>query len=72
MPETVYHESYGTVTPALLRAIKKNNVSPMDYDMLVAEFGERHDVIRDVILQRSTTGMYREPLVGHGGRFANW
>ena len=72
MTETVYHESYGTLTPALLRAIKKNNVSPMDYDMLVAEFGEHYDVIRDVILLRSETGMYREPPVGHGGRFASW
>jgi len=63
MAQMVYNEWYGEVTVALNRALKKFNVSPMDYDMLCDEFGRpNHDTILRAIKERSTTGMYLLPM----------
>lgn len=35
----MFHESYGEVTPSLMRAIKKYNVSPSDYSDLEDVYG---------------------------------
>lgn len=62
MAAMVYNEWFGEVTVALNRALKKNNVSPMDYRFLTDEFGEgNHDAILRAIKERSTSGTYREP-----------
>jgi len=64
----VYHESYGEISPAEHRAIKKHNVSPMDHQVLVDKFGEdNHEIITRYIIANSTkSGGYRDPslLVG--------
>ncbi len=63
MATMVYHESYGQITKALLAAIRKNNVSPSDYDMLCDDFGqENHDVILAKIKEWSPDGNYNMPM----------
>jgi len=59
----VYDEQYGDISHAQRAAYKKHNVSPMDHDMLVDEFGEgSHAKITAAVKQRSTDGMYRPPV----------
>lgn len=63
MAKMVYDEFYGELTFALRAAIRKNNVSPSDYQMLEYEFGQgNYDAILTAIRERSTTGYYREPM----------
>lgn len=58
-----YHESYGTVSVAQLRAYKKFNVSPSDHDFLVMDLGEEnHAAITQFVIDNSKSGMYRAPL----------
>jgi len=59
-----FHESYGgEITRPLLTAIRKNNVSPMDYMMLEDEFGQgNYSAIQAAVKERSTSGSYRMPL----------
>ena len=67
MATMTYHESYGDLTVSLNRALKRYNVSPMDYQMLEDEFGEgNYDTILAAVKQRSEGGMYQMPWPGHG------
>lgn len=61
MAATTFQEAYGVLTIAEWRAIKKNNVSPSDYDDLCDEFGqENHAEITRAITERSRgAGYYR-------------
>jgi len=59
----VYDEWYGELTFALRAAIRKNNVSPSDYQMLEYEFGQgNYDAILRAVKERSADGYYREPM----------
>jgi hypothetical protein len=59
----VYSEWFGELTYAQRAAYKKYNVSPSDHDDLVREFGaEAHAKITAAVKERSTSGMYRQPL----------
>ena len=53
-----FHESYGPLTASLLRAIKKHNVSPSDYDALMSEYGGNFDLIERDIKIFSTNGSF--------------
>lgn len=44
-PLMTFHESYGIVSSAQLRAYRKHNVSPSDHDDLVERFGDDHAAI---------------------------
>jgi hypothetical protein len=61
-----FHESYGNLTVSLLQAIKRFNVSPADYDALLATYGKTWDSpdidyshVEYVIRENSSSGMYR-------------
>ena len=41
----IFHESYGDLTVSLLRAIKRHNVSPSDYQSLESQYGDDYDLI---------------------------
>lgn len=59
----VYDEFYGTLSYAQRAAYRKHNVSPLDHQLLVQEFGEdNHARITAAVKERSTDGMYRAPL----------
>lgn len=59
----VFDEQYGNLSYAQRAAYRKNNVSPMDHDMLVDEFGaHNHTAITQAVKDRSTTGMYQAPF----------
>jgi len=45
-----FHENYGMVTKAQLRAYKKYNVSPSDHDDLTREFGSDYDAITEYVI----------------------
>jgi hypothetical protein len=62
MANTVFHEVYGYIPAKLLKAIKRNNVSPMDFHMLEEECYGDHELIRQTIIARSEDGFYR-PLL---------
>lgn len=60
-----FHESYGELPVSTLRLIKRNNVSPADYEMLLYKFGNVDTHFPDVeafIREHSPDGMYRPPL----------
>lgn len=60
MAKMVYDEWYGELTFACRAAIRKHNVSPLDYSELEREFGAGNfAAITKAIKERSTTGMYR-------------
>jgi hypothetical protein len=60
MAKMVYDEWYGELTFSLRAVIRKNNVSPYDYTELEHEFGEgNYSAIQAAIVERSTSGMYR-------------
>lgn len=44
-----FHESYGDVSVAQLRAYKRYNVSPSDHDDLYRVFGDNHAAIVVVV-----------------------
>lgn len=62
-----FHESYGQVRKDTLRLIRKYNVSPADYDTLLAACGWDwtkyevidFDVVNDMIVSASRDGYYR-------------
>lgn len=59
----VYDEQYGELSFAQRAAYRKYNVSPMDHQMLVNEFGEaNHIKITEAVKARSESGIYRQPL----------
>lgn len=69
MPKMVYDEWFGTLTYAQRAAYRKFNVSPMDHNDLVAEFGrDAHAAITKAVRERSESGMYRPPT----GRLFGW
>lgn len=45
MEAMTYHESYGDVSRAQLRAYKRHNVSTSDHDTLVLLLGDDHEAI---------------------------
>ena len=59
MSALIFDEQYGYLTRPQRAAYRKHNVSPMDHDMLVAEFGDNHDAITRAVKDRSTSGTYR-------------
>ncbi len=59
MSKMTFHESYGDVTIAQLRAYRKYNVSPSDHDDLVDKYGDDHDAITQAVIRLSPDGMFR-------------
>lgn len=57
-----YHERYGEVTPAQLRAYKRYNVSQCDHDTLVDVFGDDPATITAYVVNYSGEGYYRPPF----------
>lgn len=60
-----FHESYGDLPVSTLRLVKRANVSPMDFEMLLDKFGRVDTHFPDVerfIKEHSVDGMYRPPL----------
>lgn len=56
-----FHESYGDLTVSLLRAIKRYNVSPSDYQSLESQYGEDYDTIeREIKIFSRETGSFSE------------
>jgi hypothetical protein len=45
-----FHESYGDLPKSTLALIKRHNVSPCDYDELVAEYGDNFAAIETAIV----------------------
>jgi hypothetical protein len=67
--ETTFHESYGTVTPSLLRTIKASNVSQSDWDFMLYRWGFTWDSpnlpfndIERFITVHSQRGHYAYPM----------
>jgi len=59
MSTITYHESYGEVSAAQLRAYRKYNVSPSDHDSLIEIIGEEnHDVIVEAVKEYSPNGSF--------------
>lgn len=58
-----FHESYGALPMSTLRLIRKHNVSPADYDMMLDMFmgpvPDGWSWVDDHIVSNSETGMYR-------------
>ncbi len=63
-----FHESYGNLPKSTLALIRKNNVSPADFDLMTDLLGvdawapgsgADWSVIDDHIVSNSETGMYR-------------
>lgn len=64
---TVFHESYGEITPRLLQVIKKFNVSPSDWSELEMKYGEGNlKQIESAIVTYSKNGMYQPYLMWTG------
>ena len=62
-----FHERFGDVTVAQLRAYKKFNVSQSDHDELADHFGHAaHDEITAYVKAHSESGMYQK---AHWNRF---
>jgi hypothetical protein len=60
-----FHESYGDLPVSTLRLIKRANVSPADYEMLLYKFGYVDTHFPDVeqfIRDHMKNGMYWPPL----------
>jgi hypothetical protein len=61
-----YHESYGSLPTSTLRLIKAKNVSPADYDDILAQYGMDYtdadkipfDMVEDLIRSSSKSGYY--------------
>lgn len=62
MAKMVYNEWYGEIPFTLNRAIKKYNVSPSDYDMLVNDFGKDFAVIEAKVKEWSLDGYFQYPI----------
>ena len=60
-----YHESFGIVSTAQLRAYKAYNVSPVDHDQLVSVYGEDHAAIVAAVKAP-------EHQLGDGKCFSTW
>lgn len=54
-----FHESYGDVSVAQLRAYKRHNVSPSDHDSLVDVLGNDPAAIVAAVLEHSTAGNFQ-------------
>lgn len=70
MMTMTFHESYGPLPTVVLRDIRKFNVSPADYDAVLAHFGrtwqaaglfsaETWSQIHDFIVSHSSDGIFR-------------
>lgn len=57
-----FHESYGELPTALLKAYRRYNASPADHDALVGACGENWDLILTMVLNHSETGILRLPI----------
>ena len=56
-----FHESYGDLTVSLLRAIKRYNVSPSDYQSLESQYGQDYDRIEaDIKVFSASNGSFNE------------
>ena len=54
-----FHESYGDVSVAQLRAYKRYGVSPSDHNDLVRVYGEsNHDLITMAVVEFSPSGFF--------------
>jgi hypothetical protein len=61
----VFHESYGELPKSTLSLIKRSNVSPMDFEMLLDKFGRVDTHFPDVeafIKEHTVNGIYRPPM----------
>lgn len=59
-----FHECYGELPLSTLRLVRRSNVSPMDWEMLLDKFGRVDTHFPDVeafIKEHSVAGMYRPP-----------
>lgn len=55
-----FHECYGNLPVKTLRLIKRNNVSPSDFDFMLDQFSLNDwSQVDDHIVSNSDTGMYR-------------
>lgn len=68
MPAMTFHESYGNLPVKTLRLIRKNNVSPADFDMMTDILGNvayqgngviDWSVIDSHIVENSPSGYYQ-------------
>ena len=67
----IMNEAYGLMTESLARTIKRCNVSPADYDTMLARWGMKwsdndlpYSEIERHILVHSQNGSYYYPLYG--------
>lgn len=60
-----FHECYGELPASTLRLVKRANVSPADFDMLLYKFGRVDTHFPDVekfIKEYIVNGIYRPPF----------
>ena len=57
-----FHESYGELPESLLRLIKRTNVTPAEYDMMVLVMGWSFDECAGHIIFNTVNGAYRAPF----------
>ena len=58
-----FHESYGHLPVKTLRLVRKFNVSPADYDLIIDRLGApTWDEVTEFIELHSQTGMLRLPF----------
>lgn len=67
----MFHESYGTMPTTTLNLIKRSNVSPADWDMMLYRWGMEWnnpdlpwDAIEQHIITHTVKGSYRWPMYG--------
>lgn len=65
----VFHESFGPVSPSLMTAITRFNVSPSDWDMMLMRWGYQwgdgglpFSAIENHIISHSQMGYYQYPM----------
>lgn len=70
MATLTFHESYGTMPESTLRLIKAANVSPADWDMMLARWGYNWnddlpwELVEQHIESHRVRGMYQYPMYG--------
>ena len=54
-----FHEYYGELPTYLLRAVRKYNVSPSDYDALMEAYTRDYNAMHDAIVRYSPNGSFQ-------------
>jgi len=70
LTDITFHESYGDVSVAQLRAYRRHNVSPSDHYELVAVYGDRHAAITAAV--KDTRNHMGEPGQSSHGLFSSY